>query len=381
MKKIFSILLVFCLMLITACSSNTNGGTESANKEDLSDITIGIVGYMNTGPDYEAIEAFYEKVSKATGIKFKYVIGDSFDESKNVTAVQNLISSGANGIIMTMDSGMQSIMQEAESANVYVAGYMTGMEQSMSKIKDNKYFLGTVNDGVADGSVIGNKAAELVIKNNNKNVGVITFPKIYFPNQEQADKAFRAKIDEYNKTAGTQDQITVNDTVELSFQPLEDNYFKENNNIDSIFSLAAGFVYPTMVSANVENITLYSTGYDNTESYMKAFEEGTLGLQSVSNIEAMIYPIALIANAIKNEQFADKPKASEAVDTSIVFLTNMEDEKAFEENTIFSSADGAKSLLSDDEIISLIKVTNADASYENLVKTIQSWSIEELKAK
>src|SRR5688500_11535872 len=100
MKKFFSILLVLCLMIITACSNNTKGGTESSNKEDLSDITIGIVGYNTTGPAFEATEAFYEKVSKATGIKFKYVIGDSFDESKNVTAVQNLISSGANGIIM-----------------------------------------------------------------------------------------------------------------------------------------------------------------------------------------------------------------------------------------------------------------------------------------
>jgi ABC-type sugar transport system substrate-binding protein len=377
MKKFLSVLLVCFLLLTTAACGKDASKEGQVSKGDLSDITIGIVSYGTS----ETIEPFYKKVSEATGIKFKYVLGDSYDETKNVTAVQNLISSGVDGIIMTMDSGMEAIMKEAESANVYVAGYLTGMQQSMDKIKDNKYFLGAVNDGIADGSVVGNKAAELVIQQNKKSVGVLSFPKIYFPAQVQADEAFRTKIEEFNKTADAKDKITVKDTVELSFQPLEDVYFKQNPDIDSIFNLAAGFVYPTMVSANVKNITLYTAGYTYDESYQNAFKEGIIGLQTVSNTESMIYPIALIANAVKGETFSDQPETAEAVDTSVVFLTNKDELKAFEENTMNATGDASRALLSEDDIRNLIKVSNPDATYENLVKTIQSWSIEDILAK
>lgn len=388
MKKVISLLLMICMIFtFTACGnkentkSNTQGSAKTEEKVDLSDVTIGIVGYSDSGTMYNSIVTYYNDITKATGIKFKFVKGSSFDEAANVTAVQNLIASGCNGIIMNMDSGMSSIMKEAEAANVYVAGYLNSMDQSLKKIKDNKYFLGTVSDGYIDGAKIGQKAAELVIKNNKKNVGVITYPQNYFPNHAQGDKAFRAAIDEYNKGAADKDKITLYDTEELSFKPLNPTYFKKYPKLDAMLGMGLSFVYPPMVSSNVKNVTLYSTGYDNSESYMKGFNEGTIGMETCSNIEAMIYPVALIANAIKGTQFADKPVAAEAVETNTVFLTNTEELKAFQTGSIFDSGDVRYSLLKEEGIRSLIKATNKDATYENLVKTIQKWSIEDIKAK
>lgn len=383
MKRFISILIMFCMVFsLAACSKSTKeniASTGEASKVNLSDVTIGIVGYTDSGTAYNAQVAFYNEITKATGIKFKFVKGNSFDEAANVTAVQNLISSGCNGIIMTMDSGMASIMKEAESAKVYVAGYLNSMDQSLNKIKDNKYFLGTVSDGYLNGDKIGKKIAELVIKNNKKNVGVVTYPHNYFPTHAQADKAFRAAIDEYNKTAS--DKVTVYDSEQLSFKPLDPTYFKKYPKLDAMLGMALTFIYPTVVSANIQNVTLYSSGYDSSESYMKAFNSGTIGMMTCSNTEAMIYPVALIANAVKGTQFTDKPAAAEAVETNTVFLTNAEDLKAFQSNTIFSSADAKNSLLTEEKIRSLIKATNKDATYKDLVKAIQNWSIEDIKAK
>lgn len=378
MKKIISILLVVCVVLTTTVFSAS--AMTKTNNGELSNITIGIVGYLDSGTAYNAYKAFYNEVSKATGIKFKYVKGNSYDESANVTAVQNLISSGVNGIIMCMDSAMPSIVNEAQSAGVYVAGFLTGFDKSINTIKNNKYFLGTVRDGYADGSILGNKIADLVIKNKNKNVGVITFPKIYFPVHGQADKAFRAKITQYNDKSAAKDKITMYDTEELSFKPLDPTYFKKYPKLDAIVGLSSGFVYPTMVSANVKNVTLYSNGYDNTASFKNAFKKGIVRMQTCSNVEAMIYPISLIVNAIKGIQFADKP-TSEAVDTNTVFITNPYDENIFENEAIYYTGNAKHSLLSEDDIRSLIKATNPNATYKNLVKTIQSWTIEDLTAK
>ncbi|MDF2522606.1 MAG: hypothetical protein K0R31_247, partial [Clostridiales bacterium] len=58
-----------------------------------------------------------------------------------------------------------------------------------------------------------------------------------------------------------------------------------------------------------------------------------------------------------------------------------DEQKNFITGALFDSSDAKYSLLSDDNIRSLIKATNKDATYQNLVKTIQSWSIENIKAK
>lgn len=382
MRKIISILTVFLLVFgLTACGTKTSTNEGNNEKKDLSDVTIGIVGYSDSGTAYDSIVAVYNQISEATGIKFKYVKGSSFDESVNVTAVQNLISSGCNGIIMTMDSGMASVMKEANAAGVYVAGFLNSMDQSFEKIKDDKYFLGTVSDGYLDGSKIGQKAAELVIRDKKRNVGVITYPHNYFPTHAQADKAFRAAIEEYNNKATETDKINLYESVQLSFKALEPTYFQKNSEIDGIFGMGLTFIYPTMVNSNIENVTLYSTGYDTAESYVKGFESGVIGMETCSNTEALVYPVSLIANAVKGKQFSDKPASAEAVETNTVFLTSEDELNAFQTNAIYHSGDVSHSLLKDEDIKNLMTAINENASYKDLVKTIQSWSIEDIQAK
>lgn len=46
----------------------------------------------------------------------------TYDEATNLTEIQNLISSGCNGIILTADMGTAAILEECASAGVYVAG-------------------------------------------------------------------------------------------------------------------------------------------------------------------------------------------------------------------------------------------------------------------
>ena len=386
MKKFISIITMFFLIFgLTACGTKSNTSevsSEATNeKVDLSDVTIGIVGYSDSGTAYNSIVANYNQISEATGIKFKFVKGSSFDETVNVTAVQNLISSGCNGIIMTMDSGMVSIMKEANAAGVYMAGFLNSMDQSIEKIKDDKYFLGTVSDGYLDGSKIGEKAAELVIRDKKKNVGVVTYPHNYFPTHAQADKAFRASIEDHNSKATEEDKINVYESVQLSFKPLEPTYFQQNPELDGIFGMGLTFVYPTMLTANIKDVTLYSTGYDTAESYVQGFDSGVIGMETCSNTESLIYPVALIANAVKGKQFADKPVSAEAVETNTVFLTNKEELSTFQEKAIYHSGDATHSLLKNEDISNLIMATNENATYKDLVQTIQSWSIEDIQKK
>ena len=135
--------------------------------------------------------------------------------------MQNLISSGCNGIIMCMDSAMASVMEECALAEVYVAGYLCDFETSFDTIKDNPYFLGTICDGEYNNASIGAEAATLALEDGVKNIGVVTFPLRYYPHKAEAIAEFQARIDEYNATAADDAKITVFETQELSFEPLD----------------------------------------------------------------------------------------------------------------------------------------------------------------
>src|SRR5690606_14284312 len=109
---------------------------------------------------------------------------------------------------------------------------------------------------------------------------------------------------------------------------LEETYFNKYSELDSILSLASGFVHPTMVSAGRTDVSLYSTGFKKED--VPAFENGEIRMMTLSNIEAIAYPLSMILNEVADKPFSDKPEQAERVDTSILFVTNEEELKALE---------------------------------------------------
>lgn len=413
MKRIVTLLLALAMLLsMTACGgtaasgnapevssssvqedpavTNTPGTAETepdpageqpaeAAPVDLSNVKIGMIGIMDAGPTFESWKTTYEQISAVTGITFEYALGNSFDDGANLTTVQNLIASGCNGIIVMMDSGLQAIAQECQAAGVYFAGFGSDFRNFFDQIKDNPYFLGTVKDGPMTGAELGKKAAELAIQDGKKNIGVITFPQIYFPVHAEAVEGFMEEIDAFNASAAEGDKITVYDAVELPFEPLDPTYFQQNPDVDAIFGPAtANFIYPTMVSANRTDVTLYADGYDNSESVIQAFNDGVIRLQCIYNSEVLAYPIAMIANAVSGQPYVDAPAEPEVVPVQLDFITTAEEQAAFESKTVFNG--NSSVLLTEDTIRKLFTAANPDATYEELVSTVQSWNMEYILA-
>lgn len=80
--------------------------------------TIGVCFYQDTGKAVDATKAFLESLSDTLNVEFKYGTFTQTDEAANLTKVQELIASGVDGIIGTMDLGTQSILSECEAAGV-----------------------------------------------------------------------------------------------------------------------------------------------------------------------------------------------------------------------------------------------------------------------
>ncbi len=372
MKKILSVLLMLALVLAL---------TPAAMADDaLSGIKIGILGYQQSGEPVDAINSFMSSLREATGIDFIYVCGSSYDEQTNLTHVQNMLSSGCNGIILCMDTAMEAIIEECEMAEAYVGGFLCDMEKSMEMLQSHANFVGTVCDGPYDNAIYGEHMAELVIKDGFKNVGLLSSPFRYYPHKKEAVDAFQKRIEEYNAT--TEDKITVADMEELSFSALDATYFSNHPDIDCIVSFAAGtFVYPTMISEGRTDLRMYAVGFESEEAFLDNMRKGVCGLQTYGNTEAVIYPLVMLINAIQGNRYADQPAVAERQSASVVLVSTDEEIDAVMTKSFYLNPVFENSFLSIDQIKSLILSYNADATYAELVAPLTKMGIEDILAK
>lgn len=378
LKKIISLVITAGILLSCLALVGCNGGNGEKVK-------IGIGLYQDQGPAVTATREFLKGISEELNCEFVYVTLSQTDEAANKTAAQQLISSGCKGLILTMDSATEAILEECQNAGIYLGGYLTDYELSFDKVKDNPNFVGTVVDGRYTGTAWGEEIAERIINEGYKNIGMIKFPSFAFPHQNEMDAAFRAKIDEYNQTAADADKITVQaETTELMFQPLSADYFSANPDIDAIFGMCAGvdFIYPTLTQNNKTNIKLYTAGFSVDDSVLNNF--GTSGngcFQELvfSNVEAIVYPLVMLLNKIEGTEFSDNPTEAQRVDSSQIRITNNEELDTVKEKSMYYTGKFEDSFLSASDVSALLAKNGG--THEELVKAVQSMAMENLEAK
>ena len=351
--------------------------------------TIGVCFYQDTGKAPNATKAFLESLADTLNVEFKYGTFTQTDEAANLTKVQELIASGVDGIIGTMDLGTQSILSECEAAGIYYAGYLCDFDTSYTTAYDdvfgNSNFLGTVVDGHAPDDVnIGDQFFDSLIEYNERNadaplthVSMAVFPVWAFPAQTTAAEQFVADVEEYNKTAET--PITVDPLDEevdvLNFAPLDSTYFSKHPDTQAIMSFAAGtsFVYPTMVSAGVDSDSkLFTTGADGGEET----NFGSAGTQTYQQIaftgaESIVYPLVLMLNKINDTEFADMPEKAERISTEL-YIVNSDEDMELYVNSLYNTADAANAAYTPEDVLNMTAFGNPDATYAGLVEAVQT---------
>lgn len=350
--------------------------------------TIGVCFYQDTGKAVDATKAFLESLSDTLNVEFKYGTFTQTDEAANLTKVQELIASGVDGIIGTMDLGTQSILSECEAAGVYYGGYLCDFDTSYTNAYDdvfgNPNFVGTVTDGHnPDDVCVGTQFFDSLIEYNESHadaplthVSMAIFPSWAFPAQATAADQFVATVDEYNKTAET--PITVDPLDEevdvLNFAPLDSTYFSKHPDTQAIMSFAAGtsFVYPTMVSAGVDSdIKLFTTGYEGgEESNFGSAGNQTYQQVIVTGVETIVYPLVLLLNKINETEFVDMPEKAERISTEQYIVNSDEDMELFV-NSLYTTADVSAAAYTSEDVLNMTAFGNPDATYADLVSAVQ----------
>ena len=348
---------------------------------------IGVGLYVDSGRSVDAIKEYLAGISEAVDCEFVYTTLSTYDEASSLSEVQNLIASGCEGIIITADMGMKSIMQECEAAGVYVAGFLCDYNLSYNTQYDEVFgsdnFLGTVCDGWRDQSPYADIVAEKVIENGYKNIGTIIFPEFAFPNQVVVDQEFRTKIAEYNETVGDDEKINLVDTQVNNFTPLEDTYLNSNPQLDCIFAICAGAgnVYPVMVAAGRTDIKLYTQGFEGTEDADNFGSHGNQCYQGImfSTPEAIVYPLCLLIDKLNGTVYSDLPEEAEVVDCSPMLILSDEDLEKVEESAIYYTVDYEDALIKGEEVVDLCASYNPEASYSQLLERLNHLGVEDLQ--
>ncbi len=357
-------------------------------------VKIGVGLYQDSGAAVDGVKAYLASLEDTLNVKFVYTVLSTNDEALNVTKVQEMISAGCDGIIITMDAAMDSILTECADAGVYCGGYLCDFDNSFRNNYDNvfknEFFVGTVADGgCGDELKRGYDFFDSLIEYNERtpdapirHVACTTFPVFAFPYQQNFVAQFVEKIDEYN-AANPDKAITVDpfdaDTDILMFRPMDSSWFNKHPGIDAIISMCAGsFVYPTMVSAGVSGtMKLFASGYNDGDNAIFG-SKGAYQQEIVTAQESITYPLVLLLNKINGVEFPDQPADAERRSCTQFVINSDEDLEKFE-HSIYLTYKPEDALLSPEDVLALTAYSNPDATYAGLCEILEHMTIEDIK--
>lgn len=375
MKKFLALLLTLCLLMSVTVFASAEGGT------------IMWLSNLSSGIQYDVYKAYAEAICDQLGYKFTIVYGDMYnDAAGNLTAVQNGMTSDVVGILASQDGGIDAIMDAYPE--LYVAGFASDMNSvfgeggASASVLGNDHFLGTICDGFADGTNMGNQYFDAVVEKGYKRISIVNFPGYAYPNQTAAVAAFLERLEEYNATAD--EPITlVGEPLTLEFQPLPDSYFLEDgmDDLDCIVSFCAGilFVYPTLINAKLSGFCRMDTqmitgGFeDNADIIADIGDDKTISWIAFAPDEDVAYALVLLDNAINGTLPADF--AVERVDSEPYIIDSTEDIDNVMTKAMSGTRDVSLAQISVEEVVNACGRNNPDFTFADLKDLFHSEQI------
>ena len=385
-KKILAIVLALTMIAALAAPSAFAAKSKA--------VKIGVGLYQDSGAAVDGVKAYLASLEDTLNVKFVYTVLSTNDEALNVTKVQELIAAGCDGIIITMDAAMDTILAECRDAGVYCGGYLCDFDNSFRTNYDNvfknEFFVGTVADGgCGDELKRGYDFFDSLMEYNDRHpdapirhVACTTFPVFAFPYQQNFVQQFVEKVEEYN-AANPDKAIEVDpfdqETDILMFRPMDSSWFNKHPGIDAIISMCAGsFVYPTMVSAGVsDTMKLFASGYNDGDNAIFG-SKGAYQQEIVTAQESITYPLVLLLNKINGVEFPDQPADAERKSCTQFVINSDEDLEKFE-HSIYLTYKAEDALLSPEEVLALTAYANPDATYAGLCEILEHMTIEDIK--
>ena len=109
-------------LVLSACGGDDDTGTSGSTAAAGEEIGVSLITKTSNNPFFVAMQEGAEETAKTEGVKLTFAAGKSDgDEATQVTAIENAISQGQKGILITPNGpGVNTAIERARDAGLYV---------------------------------------------------------------------------------------------------------------------------------------------------------------------------------------------------------------------------------------------------------------------
>ena len=398
-----------CAGLTCATIAGAVGMTACAGEENVH-IWIGV--QQATGNNYDSMCNLLDALGEEYNFTYTAELMDRNADAA-LSSVQNALLSGAQGVIAMTDTDTSTnrrIVEMCEENGAYYAGYMndfksifdpdTSTETSVADaqyILESDNFLGSVTDGdiARDGGTRGEWLFDQISQTDYRKIVFAHSPTYAYPVAATAINRFVELMNAWNE-AHPEDQFEVytegtsaNSTVyegayQLGFGgpgstiPDADIAQFDAAGVEAIVAVNSlgNKLLPSIQAAN-SDMVIYQIGRE--DEIVDEFPE-TIKSLCQTPAETIVYPLALILNAVNGTQYSDYPsdKESTLITGNYIYMATEEDLEA-SVGTTMNFTEGnpvSASLVSVEEFGELL-----NGSYADLTGLIASWTTENVLAR
>ena len=378
MKKLVKTLSVLGLAALGTAAVASCGGSQDGKVK----ISVGVS--QDTGTTFKAMKNWLDGAKDVMNFEWDYFVLDRTN-SKNVTTIQNKLSTGTNAIITMADmeeNNLSVTLRDLEANDAYYAGYETEFANAKASGQiNNKRIVGTVTDGEG-GESRGESLFNQIVTTTNRKIVFAQYKAQYFPSVKGAVSKFMTLAEEYNKTHDDkftffQDSSSAKydedgHSLVLNFgENLSDAVHEDwrNAGVDAVVAVnsVAKLMLTTLKKGNIK---LYSVGFDDETG--KELGDGTMMSLSQTPAEVIFVPVLEVLNALRGKSYADQ--TDKVALSHYVYLTSQADlQQAKEKIMNFAEKNDIEHALITPTKASTMLAQNSGTTYKSITDLLDSW--------
>ncbi|RID84539.1 ribose ABC transporter substrate-binding protein RbsB [Peribacillus asahii] len=304
MKKLFSILMILSLMVLAACSSESNLENNKAEpKESMEDVTVGVSISTLNNPFFVSLKEGIEAKAKEKGMKVS-VVDAQDDTAKQVSGIEDLILKKVDLLIInpTDSAAISSAVQSANDAGIPVI--------TVDRSADE----GEVVTFIASDNVAGGEqAAKYIVEQLGEKAKVVELEGV------SGASATRERGEGFHNIADKQLDVVSSQTAEFDRTKglnVMENMLQGNKDIQGVFAHNDEMALGAIEAIKATGKDILVVGFDGNEDALKAVEAGDLSA-TIAQQPALIGEEAITAA----EKILKGEKVEETISVPLKLVT------------------------------------------------------------
>lgn len=372
MKKLISVVLVLALALslLSGCTGDTKPGGEGDGK-----YKVGVILYGNQDTLGGRIYSLLNDAAEALGCEITFALGD-YDTTAQLTAAENLIAAGVDGIICLplAETASQRIGQLCKEEEVYFGLLLRTMsdESINAEVRANPYFVGNIL-----GDDIGNaKELTRIIIQEYGCKSLCMYYASEGTSMALRNEGMRQALAEFGGTQLSEATVP-SDSNMAPVAGVMQNFVNTNADFQGIVSAAASGGIGETIGATLQSMNVEGAKYgcfDTFDGMKEVFESGYLGVVCGGQAPACVYLFSMLYNAMDGHKLTE---TGEELLMTYMFIRNAEEAQNF-----LDYIDNPEvAIYTADELRGMTVRYDPDFSWEALQKVMSEYTYDNIMAK